>query len=59
MTKNDILQRIVLSHNRLSQIMVNGEGAILMGDSLRDLRILVKDLQEDIEKKDATESCGG
>lgn len=56
MTKLEIVQRVANTHNKLAQIMVNGDNAILMGDVLMDLRQLVKSLQKDVEaeqEKDA------
>lgn len=49
MTKLEIVQRIAGNHNRMANIMVNGDSAILMGDTLKDLRALVQELQADVE----------
>ena len=51
MTKLEIAQRIAGNHNRLANVMVNGDNAILMGDTLKDLRALVQELQKDIEEE--------
>lgn len=56
MEKIDILQCVVNNHNRLAQIMVNGDNAILMGDTLKELRILVQELQKDIEAEQEAET---
>ena len=56
MNKLEILKRIALNHNNLAQIMVSGDNAIYMGETLRDLRTLVQQLQADI---DAEESAHG
>lgn len=50
MTKIDLLQRIIDNHNRIAQIEVRGENAILVADTLRDLRSLLNQLKiENIE----------
>ena len=51
MTKLEIAQRIAGNHNRLANIMVSGDNAILMGETLKDLRSLVQELQQDIEEE--------
>lgn len=48
MTKTDILNCVVHCHNNISQIMVNGDGAVLMGEALKELRTLAAALQNDI-----------
>lgn len=55
MNKTEILQCVAGCHNRLAQITVSGDGAILMGDTLRDLRVLVQVLQKDIEAEETAE----
>lgn len=47
MTKTDLFQRIIDNHNRIAQIEVRGENAILVADTLRDLRNLFTQLQKD------------
>ncbi len=54
MTQTDMLQRVVGIHNCLSQIPVNGDGAIFMGEALKELRALAHDLR----KPDKTEDMG-
>lgn len=51
MTKLEIAQRIAASHNRLTQIMVCGDNAILMGDALKELRYLVQVIQKDADEE--------
>ena len=52
MTKMDLLQKIMENHNRIAQIEVHGEGAILVADTLRDLRNIFRYLQnEDLEEE--------
>ncbi len=58
MTKLEIAQRIAGNHNRLAKIMVSGDNAILMGETLKDLRSLVQELQLDIEKEVHVEESG-
>lgn len=53
MTKLEIAQRIVNNHNRIAQIVVSGDSVILLGDTLKDMRMLLKDLQADLEVEDA------
>jgi len=53
MTKQEIIQCVVNNHNRLAHITVSGDSAILMGDTLKDLRALVQQLQVDLEAEEA------
>ena len=50
MNTHDILERIVRIHNCLIQIAVSGDGAILMAESITQLRALAQSL---------TDSSGG
>ena len=51
MTKSDLIQRIMENHNRVAQVEVHGDGAILVAETLIDLRRLLKQLQnESIEE---------
>ncbi|NBK77277.1 hypothetical protein D5272_01345 [bacterium D16-76] len=56
MTKLEIVQVIANNHNRLSQIMVNGDNAILMGETIKEMRALVRELQEDIENEEESKN---
>lgn len=47
MTKMELINRIVENHNRITNIEVHGDGAILVADTLRDLRNLIKKLQSE------------
>ncbi len=47
MTQLELIQRIADNHNRIAQIAVSGDSAILLGDTLKDLRMLVQELQVD------------
>ncbi len=55
MNKQEIAQHVACAHNRLTQIMVSGESAIMMADSLRELRYLVQELQKDMEAEETAE----
>lgn len=57
MTKLEIAQRIAGNHNRLANIMVSGDNAILMGETLVDLRAIVSALNADLEKE--ADGAGG
>lgn len=46
MNTRDILERIVNVHNSLAQVSVSGNGAIIMGQSLVELRTIVQALSE-------------
>lgn len=46
MTTLELMQRIAENHNRIAQVIVSGDNAILVGDTIRDLRLIVKELQE-------------
>ena len=41
MTQLELIQRIADNHNRIAQIKVSGDDAILVGDTLKDMRALV------------------
>lgn len=51
MTKLEIAQRVANNHNRLANVLVSGDSAILMGETLKDLRLLVQELQKDISEE--------
>ena len=55
MTKIEIVQHIANIHNCLAQIQVCGDGAIMMGDTLKELRFLEQELQNDNEAENASE----
>lgn len=55
MTKFEIMQIVANNHNRLAQIMVNGDNAIMMGDTIKELRSLVLELQKDIDSEQSDE----
>ena len=50
MNKMEILQHIINSHNRLAGVMVSGDSAIMMGETLKELRFLASELQNDVER---------
>lgn len=56
MTKLEILQNVVNIHNCLVGIMVSGDNAIMMGESLKGLRALAREIQKDVEQEDGAES---
>jgi hypothetical protein len=50
MTKMELINYIVENHNRIAKMVVSGDNAILVGDTLKDLRQLFQQLQiEDID----------
>lgn len=50
MTKAELMNRIAENHNRIAKMLVSSDNAILAGDTIRDLRLLLQQLQvEDIE----------
>lgn len=52
MLKTELLQRIIDNHNRVASMEVRGDNALLVADTLRDLRNLVKQLQnESVEEQ--------
>lgn len=53
MTKTEILQCVANSHNCLADVMVSGDGAIMMGEALKTLRTLVRELQKDIAEEES------
>ena len=53
MTTLELMQRIAENHNRIAQIVVSGDNAILVGDTIRDLRLIVKELQEQLQLEQA------
>lgn len=56
MTKTEIAQTVAHSHNCLAGIMVSGDNAILMGEVLKEMRLLTQELYKDIksENQDST-----
>ena len=49
MTTMELLQRVAENHNRIAQVIVSGDNAILVGDTLRDLRLIAQELQEQLK----------
>lgn len=56
MTKLEILQRIVTNHNRIAQVLVSGDNAVLVGDTIKDLRLLAQELQADVQTEQEKEA---
>lgn len=63
MTKLEIAQRIANNHNRLSNIfasggvtLINSDSVILMGDTIKDMRALVQQIQMDIEEEESAQA---
>jgi hypothetical protein len=51
MTKAELMNRIVENHNRIAKMLVSADNAILVGDTIKDLRLLLQQLQsESIEE---------
>ena len=48
MRKEDLIKRIVDNHNRIVQLEVRGDNAILVADTIRDLRNLLSQLQSEL-----------
>lgn len=53
MSKFEIVKRLVEAHNRIVQISVSGESAILIADTIKDLRGLLAELQNDVNHEEA------
>lgn len=51
MTTLELMQRVIENHNRVAQVVVSGDNAILIGDTLRDLRQIVNELQEQSQRE--------
>lgn len=56
MTTLEILQRIVTNHNRIAQVLVSGDNAVLIGDTIKDLRLLGQELQVDMQNEQEKEA---
>lgn len=63
MTKMEIAQHIVDDYNRLANILASGgmkllnaDSAILLGDTLKDLRALAQQISQDIEQEAEAEA---
>lgn len=63
MTKMEIAQHIADDHNRLANILTSGgmkllnaDSAILLGDTLKDLRALAQIISQDVEQEAAAEA---
>ena len=48
MTTLEILQCVAETHNTLANALVSGDNAIIVGDVLRNLRMLAQNLQADL-----------
>ena len=55
MTTLEILQKVAENHNRIMQVSASGDNAILIGDTIRDLRDLIQQLRADLEAKQVAE----
>lgn len=62
MTKLELIKRLAEDHNRVSSMLVKSENAILAGDTIRDLRLLIDQIQQEglqeekqAENEDATQ----
>ena len=53
MTTLEILQRVAENHNRIAQVLVSGDNAVLIGDAIKDMRLLAQQLQADLEAEQA------
>lgn len=56
MIKAEILKHIVNCHNCLVGIMVSGDSAIMMGETLKELRFLASEVQKDVEAEEIEET---
>lgn len=56
MTLFEILQRVAENHNRIAKVYVSGDNAILVGDTIRDLRALAQELQSQIDIEQAKQN---
>ena len=63
MTKMEIAQHIADDHSRLANILTSGgmkllnaDSAILLGDTLKDLRALAQQISQDIEQEAEAEA---
>ena len=45
----EIMRRLAQIHNRIIQVAVSGDSTILVGDSIRDLRLLLQELEQDVK----------
>ena len=55
MTTLEIMRSLVQIHNRLIEIRVSGNDTMLMGDSIRELRSLLQELEKDAKAGKETE----
>lgn len=49
----DVMQRLAQIHNRIMQVSVSGESAILIADTIVDIRSLLRDLENDAKNESA------
>lgn len=47
MTKTELIQRLAENHNRVASILVRGDNAVFAGDTIKDLRVLIEQLQNE------------
>ena len=52
----DLMQRLAQIHNQLMNVSVSGENAILLGNTILNIRSLLQDIENEA-KKESTENA--
>lgn len=55
MTTKELIERIATNHNRIADMTVSGDNAILVGDTLKDMRDLFQRLKQEGVSDDCKE----
>ena len=55
MTTLEILQRLANIHNMILRVFVNGDNAVLIGESIKELRDLIGQLNRDVDRQETSD----
>lgn len=55
MTTLEILQRLANIHNTILRVFVNGDNAVLIGESIKELRDLIGQLNRDVDRQETSD----
>ena len=55
MTTLEILQRLANIHNMILRVFVNGDNAVLIGESIKELRDLIGQLNQDVDRQETSD----
>ena len=55
MTTLEILQRLANIHNTILRVFVNGDNAVLIGESIKEHRDLIGQLNQDVDRQETSD----